>query len=370
VSKDQTPRLGLSMMLASQADKHVTLNMALEKLDALIGVQAITRALTQPIAAAEAGDIFLLSNSGQGVWSGYPKGTLAYYSEAGWTCVGAPNGTLLFVLDEGITLLKKEGDWVPLGSQLGSIAIGMAPAPDAPMTVAGPGMKLVAKETGPDAGSVSARLSRTTQTGQSTIIHETLGAARFKAGLIGSNAYKIQACDANSVWNDAVSISSDGTMVRFADCLTLAKSGSISSISKDEDSALSIGPVGSTETNNPFWKGLHLAAPMHESQGKLFFPRLSIYFQSDKISAATRLECKLELGNLIPNVASVLTLDPGSNGRIQMKAPMQLISYAPTSLPSASSVGIGSLIHVTGSPSGLAWSDGTVWRWASTNVAI
>lgn len=81
-----TPRLKLPFIEGAQAQKHVTQNAALERLDIVtqLSVQAIA-ALTPPASPTE-GQVWGPGAAPTGVWAGQ-AGTLASFAGGGWLFV-------------------------------------------------------------------------------------------------------------------------------------------------------------------------------------------------------------------------------------------------------------------------------------------
>jgi len=83
MSDDASARLGLPYLAAGQLQKHVTLNEALTRLDALIQTAAVSRTTTvQPADPAE-GALYILPEAATGAdWATHPAGSLLRHSGA------------------------------------------------------------------------------------------------------------------------------------------------------------------------------------------------------------------------------------------------------------------------------------------------
>jgi hypothetical protein len=367
---DFTPHTRLPWMKASQSDKHVTFNAALAKIDMLLCATVTARRNAPPTLLPSEGQCYLLTDLGTADWAGFPPGSLAVFTQGAWSHSLAPIGCILLVQEEARMLVLTEQGWLPLGATTGQIAVNMSLKAGWPIDAVGKGMLLRAGSGGTDAGSVSAKLSRNTSNDSAIVVCETAGSERARFGLLGSDAFKLQVSQNGNAWNEAISASADGTAIQLLNTLSFGKSGSSASLTKSELGALSIGPAGGIEASNPFWRGIHISAPMHSTISGLHFPRLSIFFQSDSLSSPTRFECRFQLGNLIPNLPAYLTLDPGAGGSVVSTGPMRLANYVSTSLPSAATAGAGAIVFITNLQVGLGYSDGTIWRWVTNGLAI
>jgi hypothetical protein len=78
-----SPRLGLPYLQPSQAQKHVTHNEALQRLDALVQLAVADFGATVPPAAPEPGAAWWLGGEASGAWAGQ-GGRLAVWDGSGW----------------------------------------------------------------------------------------------------------------------------------------------------------------------------------------------------------------------------------------------------------------------------------------------
>ena len=119
MSDDQSARLGLPYLAAGQMQKHVTLNEALTRLDALVQTAAISRTVSDQPATPADGALYILPAGATGVaWAGRPEGALMRAEAGGWCEVDAPDGMIGLVADAGEVIIRDAGGWVPLGARL------------------------------------------------------------------------------------------------------------------------------------------------------------------------------------------------------------------------------------------------------------
>lgn len=107
---DETPRLGLPYLLANQAQKHVTLNAALSRLDALVQLSAVSRALAVPPESAAGGEAWIIGPEAEGAWEGR-EGQVAAWQDGGWRYFAPQPGWLAFVLDEAALVVWTGAAW-------------------------------------------------------------------------------------------------------------------------------------------------------------------------------------------------------------------------------------------------------------------
>lgn len=79
----RTSQLDLPLLAPAQAQKHVTVNEALARLDAAAQLSVVSSALAQPPASPAEGERFLVPSGGAGAWYGR-AGNIAVWSNGGW----------------------------------------------------------------------------------------------------------------------------------------------------------------------------------------------------------------------------------------------------------------------------------------------
>jgi hypothetical protein len=106
--------LGLPYLEAAQAQKHVTVNEALTRLDALVHLAAISRVVATPPGTPAQGDRYLLPASPVGVWASQ-GGKLAMWLDGAWNYATPREGWQLWVSDENLALSFDGAAWVAGG---------------------------------------------------------------------------------------------------------------------------------------------------------------------------------------------------------------------------------------------------------------
>lgn len=106
----ETPKLSLPLLSPSQAQKHVTVNEALGRLDAAVQLSVLSRALSVPPAAASEGDAYLVPGGAANAWAGQ-GGRIAVRQNGGWIFLVPRAGWRVHVASEGIALLYDGADW-------------------------------------------------------------------------------------------------------------------------------------------------------------------------------------------------------------------------------------------------------------------
>jgi hypothetical protein len=121
---EKTERFGLPLLVPGQGQKDVTHNEALLALDAMVQPIALSRSIAEPPANPGAGDGWVVPEASTGAWSG-ASGQLATWTAGGWRLYPLPEGARVWVIDEGRSLRRADGGWVPevpFGAPAASVA--------------------------------------------------------------------------------------------------------------------------------------------------------------------------------------------------------------------------------------------------------
>lgn len=105
-----TPRMSLPLLAPAQAQKHVTVNEALARLDALTHLTLVSADTATPPAAAPEGDLFAIPPGAVNAWAGQ-DGQLAIAVNGGWVFVPPRRGWRAMVLDQGLPATWDGSDW-------------------------------------------------------------------------------------------------------------------------------------------------------------------------------------------------------------------------------------------------------------------
>jgi len=110
---DQTAHLALPYLAPSQAQKHVTHNEALRRLDGLVQLAVEASAAVTPPGSPGEGERYLLGASPTGDWAGQ-AGDLAFYADGAWWFAAPEIGWLAFDKASETLLVLKAAGWTSL----------------------------------------------------------------------------------------------------------------------------------------------------------------------------------------------------------------------------------------------------------------
>lgn len=107
--------LGLPFVEAAQAQKHVTVNEALRRLDALLHLSVASRTRAAPPEEAEEGARYIVAAAAEDAWAGH-EGKVAALIDGAWTFFAPKAGWRAFDEEAGVLLLHDGADWtLPAG---------------------------------------------------------------------------------------------------------------------------------------------------------------------------------------------------------------------------------------------------------------
>lgn len=105
-----TNQLSLPLLRASQAQKHVTMNDALMRLDGLTQLVIASRGAGLPPTAVEDGTVHFVPAGAVNAWAGH-EGELAIRANGGWVFAVPKPGWRAFIVDEGVQAIHDGVAW-------------------------------------------------------------------------------------------------------------------------------------------------------------------------------------------------------------------------------------------------------------------
>lgn len=106
----ETARLGLPLVQAAQAQKHVTVNEALARLDGLVLLSILSQSVATPPVVASDGVCYSVPIGAVNEWTGQ-DGKLAMYRNGGWDFLQPKRGWRALVQDEGVQAIFDGATW-------------------------------------------------------------------------------------------------------------------------------------------------------------------------------------------------------------------------------------------------------------------
>jgi hypothetical protein len=201
-------RLTLPYLQAAQAQKHVTLNEALERLDMLVQLSVMGFGAITPPSAVEEGQIWALAPAPAGDWQG-EGGKLAMRSGGGWLFVTPRQGWLATM---GTELRLFDGSsWVtPDASDLQNLqGVGIAASYDTnnPLAVGGPGSLFTHSGAGHQL-----KINKSSSADTASLLFQTGFSGRAEIGTAGNDALSIKVSGDGVLWREGLVVDSTSGM--------------------------------------------------------------------------------------------------------------------------------------------------------------
>jgi hypothetical protein len=224
-----TSRLGLPLIAAAQAQKHVTHNEALLALDALVQLSCLDRDLAAPPPTPADGATFIVGPAPTGAWVGRAS-QVAVWRDGVWRFTTPASGFVAYVVDEAALCLFDGAGWVELSSTIRSLqsvaGLGIGTLADAVNTFAA---KLnaalwTARALG-EGGTGDLRLTFNKEAADRvlSLLFQTGFAARAELGLVGVDDLRLRVSPDGVNWIDSFRVErASGALQMSAPLVTMA----------------------------------------------------------------------------------------------------------------------------------------------------
>ena len=212
---DTTPRSGLPLLAAAQAQKHVTHNEALLQLDALGCARILDRDLTAPPPSPADGDTYLVKATATGDWTGQ-DGNIAFAVDGAWRFYPPYTGLIAYVTDEAALIVYDGTGWVDFVSLLSLQDIpllGVNTVADATNKLAVKSAALLFDNIG---GGVQAKLNKHASGDTASLLYQTNYSGRAEFGLTGDDNLHCKVSPDGAAWTAALTIDKTSGAVGLA----------------------------------------------------------------------------------------------------------------------------------------------------------
>jgi hypothetical protein len=202
---DTTARLGLPYLLPNQAQKHVTLNEALGRLDILVQQTVISSQTAVQPATPEEGDTYILPASPSGAdWSLAAEGDIAAFADGVWLFLTPQPGWRAYDLELVIVLERTGAGWgTPVAAQLG---VNTSADATNRLAVKSDAVLLSHDDVTPGSGDLRTLLNKATAGGTASLILQTGFSGRAEFGLTGTDDVRLRVSADGTAWLDAIEV--------------------------------------------------------------------------------------------------------------------------------------------------------------------
>ena len=198
---DETTILSLPLILPAQAQKHVTHNEALVKLDLMVQLSVINRTLTSPPPLPTIGDRHIVAAGATGPWVGQ-SARIALYTQAGWQFTQPLNGWQAYVMAESQMAFYNGLTWIALSDGPFTVGrLGVSATPDATnrLSVSSPATLLNHAGSGHQL-----KLNKAVAGDTASLLFQTGFGGRAEMGTAGSDDFSVKVSADGSSWSVAL----------------------------------------------------------------------------------------------------------------------------------------------------------------------
>ena len=197
----QTPNLSLPLLASNQAQKHVTMNESLLRLDMLAQITVTSRSIVEPPQTLADGERFILAAQATGAWAGH-DGELASWVDGAWIFDTPAPGWQTWVADESLFVVYDGDGWENVApDRVERLGIGQ----DAD-TLNRLSVSSHASLFSHDGSDHRMKLNRFTGTDTATILFQTDFSGSAEIGLAGEPDFSIKVSADGTTWRTALRI--------------------------------------------------------------------------------------------------------------------------------------------------------------------
>lgn len=201
-----TPNIGLPLIAAAQAQKHVTHNEAIDRLDRLVMLSVVSRQLSAPPPSPAANARYAVAGSGSGDWAG-KGGRIAVAEGGAWSFLTPKAGWIAYVEDEATLSVYTGTQW----SNLGRLGIGTAADAGNPFAAA------LAAALFTDLGSgLQIKVNKSAPGVTASHLFQTGWSGRAEFGLIGGDDFALKVSPDGSDWIEVLRVDRTSGVPAFA----------------------------------------------------------------------------------------------------------------------------------------------------------
>lgn len=199
-----TPRLSLPLLAAGQAQKHVTHNDALVRLDALIHLVVDSRTQLEPPVSPSELSAYIVPAGAAGVFAGHTD-QVALFEDGGWTFLMPRTGWQAWVADEAEHNLWNGTEWrraSPLSS-FGAEKWGVNATADDTNRLAVSAEASLFNHAG---GDHRLKINKANAGATASVLFQSGWSGRAEFGLTGDEDFRVKVSPDGAAWHDAVAI--------------------------------------------------------------------------------------------------------------------------------------------------------------------
>ncbi|MEM9356593.1 MAG: DUF2793 domain-containing protein [Pseudomonadota bacterium] len=217
---DDTPKLDLPYLIPAQAQKHVTHNEALRKLDAIVQLSFIDRDLTTPPSTPSDGDRYIVAVGGEAEWADQAS-SIAAYQDGAWAFYSPNEGWLAWIDDEDILVAWDGNSWITAsassdngGNSGGSLTatnmLGINATADETNRLS---VRSAASLLSHEGAGHQLKINKASDSQTARLLYQSGFSGRAELGLAGNDDLSVKVSADGTTWQDSIVVDRSTGMV-------------------------------------------------------------------------------------------------------------------------------------------------------------
>ncbi len=244
----QTNNLKIDLVAQSQAQKEVTINSAVARLEAVQNRGVADKDLAAPPGSPVEGVAYIVAASATGAWLA-KDGQIAYYN-TGWQFIVPNEGLLVWVSDEDKVYAYNGTAWISYADNLQNLSkLGINTSADNTNKLAVSSDAVLLTHNGTD---IRTKLNKNASGNTASFLFQDAFSGRAEFGLIGDDNFTLKVSADGSTWNNSFVVDKTtgkiaiGGGTQLSKILSATASLDFPSISANSSSDLTITVTGAT----------------------------------------------------------------------------------------------------------------------------
>ncbi len=358
---DFSPNLTLPYVLPNQAQKHVTVNESLRRLDAVTQIHVASRTDAVPPVTPVEGESFIPAAGASGDWAGL-DGQLVCFQDGAWAAFPPKTGWQAFITEENGLVVFDGTDWVSAGDTLGEISLlGINASADLTNRFA---MKGLASLFDHDGGDHQLKINKAADTDTASLLFQSGYSGHAEMGLIGDTDFAIKVSPDGAVFDAALTVQASDSYVG------LGTDAPLSRLHVTQSLATLITIEATTAGSGAGFDIINTG----DGQNWRFIGQQVRFKVRDHTAGLDKLH--IESGAtgdvLFQNCGNVGIDITAPSAKLHVDGAVRLGTSTVASLPDASTIGAGAMLYVSDASGGsiIAFSDGSDWRRISDRSTV
>lgn len=274
---ERTQLLDMPFIMPAQAQKHVTHNEALQKLDCMVQLVLLDIRKAPPPGAQD-GDGYLVASAPSGLWAGM-AGRLAFMQDGGWQFTTPRDGWRAWFANTGRMMVLTGGEWseLPLPETARFMMLGVNADPDSINRLA---MNAPATLLNHAGAGHQLKINKAGAAETASLLFQSAWNGHAEMGLAGDNSFSIKVSADGANWNTGMTINGNGR-IGFPNRPVVAAGNATSGLTVTGSSNAGFSVLSHSRG------GFALGNPLSGATGReLLVPSSGIYFAALTLAAS------------------------------------------------------------------------------------